>query len=114
MKPSANLLLLLALVAAGCQAKAPTATTRYEFIEQLRQQATRDDSRVNPKAMLQSELLNIVREPNSREPIDDASQRWHYEFVDGPLDLIVLVEPGSDWQQPDPTVFVDFKRLPQE
>jgi hypothetical protein len=96
------------LMGGGCS-RAPAS--KDEVLAVLREHCTREESRLNPKPLLKSKLQRLVQRPQKSVQVDERTQRWTYRFADGELVMHVIVETGSTWQDEDPLVFIDFKRL---
>lgn len=96
------------LIFSGCS-RGPDS--KDEFLELIRERCTREESRLNPKPLLRSKLEWLARRARESVQLDELTQRWTYRFPDGQVDMHVVVETGNSWQDPDPMVFVDFKRL---
>jgi hypothetical protein len=99
---AAGLLLLIL----GC---APSS--KAELVSLIREHGTRNQSRVSPKPLPLSKLQRLVSMPQESAQVDDQTQCWTYRFDDGDIDVHVIVETGNTWQDEDPMVFVDLKRL---
>jgi hypothetical protein len=55
--------------------------------------------------------LERLARPHESTSVDELTRKWTYRFDDGQVDLHVIVETGNTWQQNDPMVFIDLKRL---
>ena len=98
--------LTLALFLCGCGSE-----TSQEFAERIRAACTRSESRVSPKTMDLAALRAVCgREPQVTEA-DEQTRRWLFEFPDGAVEMPVLTDAGSDWNESNPRVFVLVGRI---
>jgi len=98
---------LAVLLLSGCS---PSIKSEEELVSVVRRYCTRNESRVSPKPVPLSKLRWLAS-PHDSEQIDGLTQKWTYQFADGPVNLHVIVETGNSWRDQDPMVFIDFKRL---
>src|SRR4051812_7984054 len=70
----------LLVLLAGCTAK---LQSKEELVAALREHCTRDQSRINPKPVLQSKLMRIAGLPHEVVQVDDMTQEWTYRFRNG-------------------------------
>jgi hypothetical protein len=96
------------LLLVGCS---QSPASKDELLSLVRRHCTRDQSRVNPKPLPLNKLQWLMSRPQELEQIDELTQRWTYRFADGPIDLHMIVETGNTWQDENPMVFIDLKRL---
>jgi hypothetical protein len=95
------------LISSGC---APGPDSKAELLTLIRRSCIRDESRLNPKPLPFSKLKWLAP-PEKSIQVDELTQRWTYRFPDGEVQMHVVVETGNTWQDEDPMVFVDFKRM---
>jgi hypothetical protein len=106
--PRAGLLITCGLlgVLAGCGDGG-----REAFVKRVRSAATHHESRSNPLPLARSQLVSVCGTPDFEVEVDARTHSWVYEFPDGSVEIPVLVQPGHDWSQDDPEVFVDLPRI---
>jgi hypothetical protein len=93
--------LSLCVLFTGCGAE-----TKQSFADRVRQACTRSESRVSPKTMELAALQEICGRQPKVSDVDEHSRNWRFDFPDGAVELPVLADAGSDWNQPNPRVFV--------
>ena len=96
------------LLCGGCS-RGPDS--KDELLALIREHCTREESRINPKPLRRSKLQWLAHPPQKSEQVDELTQRWTYRFADGNVEMHVVVETGNTWQDEDPMVFIDFKRM---
>ncbi len=96
---------------AGFSGCGKTFEGKDDLVAALHQSCRRVQSRITPDRVRLRELYEIATPPQSVEQVDEQRQRWHYKFPDGGVEFVVMLEPGHQWTDENPRVFVNLREI---